>query len=177
MGPNAMILVFWMLSFKPTFSLSSFTFIKRLFISSLSALRVVSSAYLRLLIFLLAILIPACASSNPQYGLNKHGDNIQPWQYTGIKPRSPALQVDSLPCEPPRKNGETLSKSQVALVVKNPATNAGDSRDMGQVGSLGWEDPLEKEMATHSSILAWEIPWTEKPGGLQSMGSERVGYD
>ena len=57
-------LSFWMLSFKPTFSLSSFTFIKRLFSSfSLSAIRVVSSAYLRLLIFLLAILIPACASS------------------------------------------------------------------------------------------------------------------
>ena len=52
MGPDAMILVFWMLSFKPTFSLSSFTFIKRLFSSSLSAIRVVSSAYLRLLIFL-----------------------------------------------------------------------------------------------------------------------------
>ena len=58
-----MILVFWMLSFKPTFSLSSFTFIKRRFNSSLSAVRVVSSVYLRLLIFLLAILIPACASS------------------------------------------------------------------------------------------------------------------
>ena len=42
---------------------------------------------------------------------------------------------------------------------------------------LGWEDPLEKEMATHSSILAWRIPWTEKPGGLQSMGSQRVGHD
>ena len=42
---------------------------------------------------------------------------------------------------------------------------------------LGWEDSLEKEMATHSSILAWKIPWTEKPGGLQSMGSQRVGYD
>ena len=39
------------------------------------------------------------------------------------------------------------------------------------VRSLGWEDPLEKEMATHSSTLAWEIPWTEEPGGLQSMGS------
>ena len=63
MGPDAMILAFWMLSFKPTFSLSSFTFIKRLFSSfSLSAIRVVSSAYLRLLIFLLEILIPACAS-------------------------------------------------------------------------------------------------------------------
>ena len=64
MGPDATILVSWMLSFKPTFSLSSFTFIKRLFSSSLSAIRVVSSAYLRLLIFLLTILIPACASSS-----------------------------------------------------------------------------------------------------------------
>ena len=45
------------------------------------------------------------------------------------------------------------------------------------VQSLGWEDPLEKEVATHSSILAWRIPWTEEPGGLQSMGSQRVGYD
>ena len=63
MGPDAMILVFWMLSFK-TFSLSSFTFIKRLLSSSLSAIRVVSSAYLRLLIFLPAVLIPACASSS-----------------------------------------------------------------------------------------------------------------
>ena len=68
MGPDAMILVFWMLSFKPTFSLSSVTFIKRLFsYSSLSAIRVVSSAYLRLLIFLLAILIPACASSSSAF--------------------------------------------------------------------------------------------------------------
>ena len=45
------------------------------------------------------------------------------------------------------------------------------------VRSLGWEDPLEKEMATHSSILTWRIPWTEEPGGLQSMGSQRVGHD
>ena len=85
-GWDTTILVFWMLSFKPTFSLSSFTSIKRLFSSSLSAIRVVSSAYLRLLVFLLAILIPACASSSPvflmmysAYKLNKHGDNIQPW--------------------------------------------------------------------------------------------------
>ena len=89
MGPNAMILVFWMLSFKLSFSLSSFTFIKKLFSSSsFSARRVVSSAYLRLLIFLLAILIPACASFSPvflmiysAYKLNKQGDNIQPWLY------------------------------------------------------------------------------------------------
>ena len=87
MGPDAMILVFWILSFKPTFSLSPFTFIKRLFSSSsLSAIRVVSSAYLKLLIFLPAILIPACASSSPAflmmysaYKLKMQGDNIQPW--------------------------------------------------------------------------------------------------
>ena len=73
---------------KPTFSLSSFIFIKRLFSSSsLFAIRVVSSGYLRLLIFLLAILIPACASSSPVFlmmysacKLNKQGDNIQPWR-------------------------------------------------------------------------------------------------
>ena len=46
-----------------------------------------------------------------------------------------------------------------------------------EVQSLGQEDPLEKEMATHSSILAWEIPWTEEPGGLPSMGSHRVGHN
>ena len=88
MGLITMILVFWMLSFKPTFSLSFFTFIKRLFSSSsLSATRVVSSAYLRLLIFLLAILIPACAYSSPAFltmysaqKLNKEGDNIQAWR-------------------------------------------------------------------------------------------------
>ena len=87
MGPDAMILVFWMLNFKPAFSLSSFTFIKRLFSSSsLSVIRVVSSAYLRLLIFLPGILIPACASSSPAFHimysaskLNNKGDNIQPW--------------------------------------------------------------------------------------------------
>ena len=45
------------------------------------------------------------------------------------------------------------------------------------VQSLGWEDPLEKKMATHSSILAWETPWTEEPGGLQPMGSQRIGHD
>ena len=59
--------------------------------------------------------------------------------------------------------------SQVGLVVKNPPANAGDARDMGQ------EDPLEEKMATYSSILAWEIPQTEKPNGLPSMGSHRVG--
>ena len=85
MGPDAMILVFWMLSYKPTYSLSSFPFIKRLFSSSLlSDVRVVSYAYLMLLIFLPAILIPTCASSSlvflmmySVYKLNKQSDNIQ----------------------------------------------------------------------------------------------------
>ena len=53
-------------------------------------------------------------------------------------------------------------------MVKNLPANAGDAVD--PVRSLGWEDPLEKEMATHSSILAWELPWTEEPGRLQSLG-------
>ena len=86
MGPDAMILVFWMLIFKPAFSLSSFNFIKRLFSSLLSAIRVVSSAYVRLLIFTPGNLIPACASSSlsfhmmhSAYRLNKQGDNIQSW--------------------------------------------------------------------------------------------------
>ena len=46
-----------------------------------------------------------------------------------------------------------------------------------RVQRLGWEDPLEEEMTTHSSIFAWRIPWTEQPRGLQSMGSQRVGHD
>ena len=87
MGPDAMILVFWMLSFKPTFSLYSLTLIKRLFSSWFSLIRVVSSSYLMLLIFLLEILIPACALSSlafhmmySAYKLNKQGNNIQPWR-------------------------------------------------------------------------------------------------
>ena len=85
-GTRCMILGLWVLSFKPSFSLSSFTFIKRLFSSLLSAIRVMSSAYLRLLIFLPAILISAYASSSPvflmmysAYKLNKQGNNKQPW--------------------------------------------------------------------------------------------------
>ena len=65
-----------------------------------------------------------------------------------------------------------LFSSLVAQMVKNlPAIRK------TWVQPLGREDPLEKEMATHSSILAWVIPWTEEPGGLQSMGSQRVRHD
>ena len=112
MGPDTIILVFWMLNFKPSFPLSSFTFIKRLFsFSSFSAIRVVLSVYLRLLIFLPVILIPACASSSPvflvmysAYKLNKQGDNIQPWSTTfliwsqSVVP-CPVLTVASWPCQ------------------------------------------------------------------------------
>ena len=60
-------------------------------------------------------------------------------------------------------------------MVKNLPTNAGDIET--QVQSLGQEDPLKKGMATHSSVLAWRIPWTEQPGKLQSKGLQRVGHN
>ena len=65
--------------------------------------------------------------------------------------------------------------SQVAQVVRNIPTNTGDVRDAGSIP--GGEDPLEKEMANRPRILAWKIPWTEKPGGLQPMRLQRVGRD
>ena len=79
----------------------------------------------------------------------------------GIEPGSPALQADSLPSGFP---GGSDSKPF--------AYNVGD------LGSIpDQKDPLEKEMATHSSILVWKIPWTEEPGQLQTTGSQRVGHD
>ena len=67
---------------------------------------------------------------------------------------------------------QNMWASLVAQTVKNlPAMQE------TQIPSLGWEDPLEKEMATHSSILAWRIPWTENPGGLQSMGLQRLRHN
>ena len=65
-----------------------------------------------------------------------------------------------------------IGVSLVAQLVKRLPT----MRETG-VRSLGWEDLLEKEMATHSSIHAWKIPWTEEPGGLQTMGSQRITHD
>ena len=115
------------------------------------------------------------------------GDLLHP----GIEPRSPALQVDSLPTE---LQGKLLSNSTclmpctssffssviclmykgfpVAWMVKNlPAVQE------TQVQPLSQEDPLEKGMAIHTSILAWRIPWTEEPGRLQAMGAQRVGHN
>ena len=99
-------LTFWILSFKPAFSLSSFTFNKRLFrSSSLSAIKVVSSVYLRLLIFLSAILIPASNSSSLTFYLmysacmlNKQGNNIQPWCILSQFWTSPLFHASSNCC-------------------------------------------------------------------------------
>ena len=139
MGPNAMILDFWVLSFKPTFSLSSFIFIKRLFSSSsLSAIRVVSSAYLRFLIFLPAILIPACASSSPAflmmssaYKLNKQGDNIQAWRTSfpiwnqSVVP-CPVLTVAFWPAKRQvRWSGMPISQNFPQLIVIHPVKGFG----------------------------------------------------
>ena len=60
-------------------------------------------------------------------------------------------------------------------MVKHPLVNGGDTGDRCSI--QGWEDPLEEEMASHSSILAWEISWTEEPGGLQAIRSPRVGHN
>ena len=79
--------------------------------------------------------------------------------------RSPKLLADSLP-----------SSSTRASLVAQSVKHLPAKQETG-VQSLGQEDPLEKELATHSSILAWKIPWTEEPGRLQSMGSQRVGHD
>ena len=70
--------------------------------------------------------------------------------------------------------------SQLYIYMGFPGSSAGKESAAVQetpVGFLGQEDPLEEEMATHSSILAWKIPWTEEPGRLQSMESQRVGHD
>ena len=65
--------------------------------------------------------------------------------------------------------------SQVVLVVKHPPANAGDIKDTGLISGL--DDPLEEGMATHSSVFVWRLPWTQEPGGLWSIGSQRAGHD
>ena len=99
----------------------------------------------------------------------------------GIEPKSPTLLADALPTE---LCGKSIIFSDKVLgnlgfpggtSGKEPARQCRRQRD--SVRSLGWEDPLEEGMATHSSILAWRIPWTEEPGGLQSVGSRRAEHD
>ena len=87
------------------------------------------------------------------------------------------MQLEKNDVVPTSSQDEALARYSVSrdpdgAVVKNLPANAGDV-----VRTLNREDPLEKKMATHSSILLWEIPWTEEPGRLQSMGSLKVGHN
>ena len=86
--------------------------------------------------------------------------------------RNQILSVKHRPDPAFSRDSPLNGASRVAQSVNNlPAVQE------TRVRSLGWEDPLENKMATHSSILAWKISWTEEPDGLQSMGSQRVGHD
>ena len=89
----------------------------------------------------------------------------------GIEPRSPALQADLLPSE-----DQSIDLTKLTSLVAQTVKRLPTMRETW-VRSLGQEDPLEKEMATHSSTLAWRNPWMGEPGGLQSMGPQRVGHD
>ena len=177
MGPDAMILVFWMLSFKSTFSLSSFTFIKRLFSSSLSAIRVMSSVYLRLLILLPAVLVPACASSSPAFcmlytacKLNNQGDNIQPWRTP-----FPIWNQSFVPCpvltvaciQISQEAGKVvwyshLFKNFLQFVVIHTVKGFGIvNKAEVDVFILICQraDRMKITITENFSILAWEIPW------------------
>ena len=115
--------------------------------------------------------------------LREGGWRVMPWK-SHLHWRHFALTYENwLPCKEPihrgmfslRINVDFLRASQVTLVVKSSPANVGDIKD--EVWSLGQEDPLQEGMETHSRILAWRIPWTEEPGGLQSIGPQRVGHD
>ena len=169
MGPDAMIFIFWMLSFKPTFSLSSF--IKRLCSSSsLSAIRVVSSAYLRLLIFLSQqswfqlVFLPAQCFSWCTLHISHHSAYWGfPSKLAGKESSCNARHPGSISGSgrsPGEGIGYPLQYSWVSLVaqtVKNPPVMR-----KTWVRSLGWENPLEEGMTTHSNILGWRIPMGRK---------------
>ena len=168
-----MILVFWMLSFKPAFSLSPFTFIKSFpSFFLLSAIRVVSSAYLRLLIFLLAILISACASSSPTflmmysaYKLNKQGDNIQPWRSTplpiwvqSVVP-CPVLTIASWPAYrfPKRQVKEESEKAGLKLNIQKAKIMA--------------PSPITSRQADETNWKQWQILLSWAPKSLQMVSA------
>ena len=79
--------------------------------------------------------------------------------------------------KPKQANEDKCQQQKNCFICETFYTNLMPAMRETWVQSLGWEDPLEKEMATHSSILAWKIPWTEEPGGLQSTGQQRVRHD
>ena len=147
MGRDSMTLVFWMLSLKSSFSLSSFTLIKRLFSSySLSAIRIASSAYLRLLIPLPAIWIPDCDSSSlafrimySAYKLNKQGHNIQPWCTPW-----PILNQSIVPCPV-----LTVSSWPAYSFLRRQVRRSGIPIALRIFHSLLW--------STQSKALAWSM--------------------
>ena len=163
MRADAMILVFWMLSFKPTFSLSSFTFICSS--SSLSATR----QKLPLVVFMNINYnsTPACGSVVKNRPANA-GDagSASTFRRSSQEGNGDPLQCSCL--ESPMDSGVWR------------ATVHGVAKGQTQLSDFPFTfhfHALEKEMATHSSILAWRIPGTGEPGGLPSMGSHRVGHD
>ena len=110
-----------------------------------------------------------------QTHVHRVGDAIQPCH---------PLSSPSPPVPNPSQNSwgafkcrylHCVGASQVAVMVKNPPANTGDIRDMGL--SLGWLDPLEEVLATYSNILAWRILWTEEPGRLWFIGSQKIRYN
>ena len=120
--------------------------------------------------------------SRPEYwsGLPFPSPGALPAQ--GLNPGLPhcrqilyCLNHQGSPYLPSIPSGSFIVARHVAQVVKNPPANAGDIRDTSSISGSGRS--LEEGMATHSSILAWRIPWTEEPGGLQSIGSQRVRHN
>ena len=169
MGPDAMIFVFWMLSFKPTFSFSSFTFIKRLFSSLLSAIMVVSSAYLRLLIFLPAILILACASSSLAFLKSSHtnGKQIQEnrLNITNQGNTDQDCEISPHPCEKDFQKRNVLArmwrkrKLCVQLVRR-------------QIGAVTMENSMEDPTLPQEKKKTRKGPSSWKLAGVGSKGNK-----
>ena len=94
---------------------------------------------------------------------------------------SSALHGKELKSEPQKSESKFIQRDTQSVGFPGGASGKEPTcqcrRRKTWVQSLGWEDPLEEGMATHSRILAWRIPWTEETGGLQSIGSQRIGYD
>jgi hypothetical protein len=191
MWPDAIILVFWMLSYKLTFSLLSFTFMKRLFsYSSLSAISMVSSAYLRWLIFLPAIFIPACASSSPtfhvmysqfgsaQFSRSVLSDSFQPHECQHARPpcpsASPGVHSNSHPsswwCHP------AISSSVIPFSSCTQSLPASESFPMSQLFTWGGQSTGVSAWASFlpKKFQGWSpSEWTGWIS-LQSKGLSRV---
>ena len=105
--------------------------------------------------------------------------NISSWKYLTIRYFSlfNSLPYDEIPIIPMSAKFPEWTQPIFYFVLGDSDSKETACNAETHVQSLGWENPLEKEMATQSSILAWRIPWTEESGGLQSMGLQRVGHD